>query len=281
MFPNQWYELAFPFLRMTLVGKGDMTRHFLELAFSPVLPALASLIPLGVYGYVFQLGGVDLSLTSVHQVIEAMMEQRLVERLDPANKNIREREEAALRVQRLIADQLIEEKRIAAEIREEVDSLRQEEGVLQTQVKEKEQSLAELQKQIETISGELEGIKTSRRTEAEKQQAQREIRHFLFAVVILPFLCVTLAILIVSYVLNALGVQVPPLIYVVIILGIYAWFFIRVRKLGESSTTISGMRIFKIYQRVYGILVPIATFLIGILQNASWDYIKSFLHTGP
>ncbi len=192
-FPNQWYELAFPFLRMRYTNQVAFTAAVTSLAFSLAFPKLSPLIPLELCAYVFDLGGSALPMGSVHEVITAATEQRLLENLDPANKDRRKREEATLQVQRLIAHEEIKYrqslepmKREAERLKEEADQLRVDirdlgakKTTLDQRVREREKELKKLGRadaQIEAIrsvySEEIEALKAAAaRATAEKETA--------------------------------------------------------------------------------------------------------------
>ena len=156
LFPNQWYEMAFPFLRMQLNHNSNAAQTLTQLAFSPVYPMLEEIIPLHIFGYVFDLGGSDLSLGSIYSVIEALHEERLLERLDPANKDIREREEARMRVQRIIADTLIDEQKLVDQLSRQTQLLEKRKAALEASIKERKSRMNELKEEVFAKEGELE-----------------------------------------------------------------------------------------------------------------------------
>lgn len=145
LYPNQWYELAFPFLRVKISENPLIPKNFASMAFSNVFTKLENLIPLQIFGYVFSGGGVDLSLKSVQSVIEALYEQRLVERLDPSNKNITDREEAKLKLQRMIAEKMIEENEQIGQLVQKGKLLRQENKSLDSVLYKKHDDIKKLE----------------------------------------------------------------------------------------------------------------------------------------
>jgi hypothetical protein len=202
MFPTQWYELAFPFLRMKIKENPAVAKTYTSLAFSSVFPSLEKLIPLHIFGYVFDNGGTDISLTSVKQVIESLTEQRLLERLDPSNKNIMEREAAKLQIQRIIAEKTLEERKTIDLLKRKEIQLKKQKAELETDISQKKVQLDTLEektifkeaevnnfdKQLQTkknvtdiyktsdeLRSELE-TKYSEKIEASRKQNEEEIR---------------------------------------------------------------------------------------------------------
>lgn len=158
IFPNQWYELAFPFLRMKITHNSNLSSVFANNAFSQIFPTLESLIPLKVLGYVFDMGGENLSLGSIQALVEGMFEKRLVERLDPANKDLREREEAQLSVQRMIAEFVVEDQKIVEGLQLKAQELEKQKETLQNQIDEQEEKRKHLEENVSLKEGELVAI---------------------------------------------------------------------------------------------------------------------------
>lgn len=105
LFPNQWFEVTFPFLRL---GSQDISGFIAGLSFitfSSAFPKLTQLIPLEMCEYVFEQGGSNLQLGTVRNVVERLFEERLILNIDPTKPNLREKEQAKLRVQRIIAEE--------------------------------------------------------------------------------------------------------------------------------------------------------------------------------
>ena len=144
IYPNQWYELTFPFLRMKIKDNPNFTSSYSKLAFSNLFTKLGNLIPINLFGYIFDNGGQDLSLKTITDIIESLIEERLAERLDPSNKNIVEREKAKLNLQRMIAEKVMVEKQI-------IEKLHKEQTDLEAQKQKIGQELASKQKELVTL----------------------------------------------------------------------------------------------------------------------------------
>lgn len=180
IFPTQWYEMSFPFLRMRTNENPYLAKELTALAFSSAFPTLHTLIPLEIFGYVFDFGGTDLSIGSIHQIVETLIEKRIVNSLDPTNENQREREEAKLQLQRLIAEKVIEEKKLVEEEKKRVERLEEEASALESKkvdledgIQQKEQ---ELQKLEEQESKKLQVLEEKERQITEKDRELQEIR---------------------------------------------------------------------------------------------------------
>ena len=87
--------------------------------------------------YIFERGGTNLSMGSVRNLVEGLLEERTISAIDPADKDRRGREVADLKVQRMIAEeelklsrsvQALESKAVSLE--EKTEALRGEFGAL-------------------------------------------------------------------------------------------------------------------------------------------------------
>jgi predicted nucleic acid-binding protein len=166
IFPSQWYELTFPFLRMKIKDNPQFANSYAKFAFSNVFTKLESLLPISLYGYVFDNGGEDLSLRTIKEIIESLIEERLIERLDPSNKNIVEREEAKLNLQRLIAEKVLEEKQIIEKLHREQMDLEAQRQIIGDEVNSRQKELEILDQQslykeaeIQSLENKLQGAK--------------------------------------------------------------------------------------------------------------------------
>ena len=144
MFPSQWYEITFPFLRMKINDYSQVLKTYSSMAFPDAFSKLGDLIPLHIFGYVFDHGGKDLSLHSVQNIIDVSMQERVMERLDPANKNLRERQEAELRLERMIADKVLEEKKVLEKLSNEKKGLEKRNEQLAKGIEEQKKQLENL-----------------------------------------------------------------------------------------------------------------------------------------
>lgn len=158
LFPNQWYELAFPFLRVKISENPLIARNFASMAFSNVFTKLEKLIPLQMFSYIFEGGGLDLTLSSIQGVADAMQEGRLIERLDPTNKDIKAREEAKLNLQRIIADKLVEQNRIIEKLEYQRQQLKNENKSLETGINEKQEVIRKLENDFYAKETEIENL---------------------------------------------------------------------------------------------------------------------------
>lgn len=169
MYPNQWYELAFPFLRLSMKDNTDFASGLASLVFSSAFPALASLIPLELCSYVFDLGGTDLPLSSVRGIVDALLERRLVESLDPSSTSEREREKAKLEIKRMI----VEEER---KTREEFHQLEEQAEFLEEKKVKLENQLAALEEKKLESSEELAGLEEDLRQYGGLHTTSEQIR---------------------------------------------------------------------------------------------------------
>ncbi len=155
LYPNQWYELTFPLLRIRSCEIPRFASGLASLVFSKAFPALTMLIPLELCAYVFDQGGTDLATGSLRNVVEALVERKLVDSLDPANNDKRKREEAKLQVQRLIAiEQMSRDERLRA-LDDETKKLRSEEGVLSASIEQLAQTQTSLTQQVAQREAEI------------------------------------------------------------------------------------------------------------------------------
>lgn len=143
MFPNQWYELAFPFLRLRVHENSELADGLASIVFSSAFPSLMALIPVELCKYVFGAGGGNLDPAPMRVVIEALVEERLVDSLDPEGEDSMKREEARLRVERLIAEEEAKQNRRLERLRREAELV---------------------QKHKETLEKEVDGLKGARLT---------------------------------------------------------------------------------------------------------------------
>ncbi len=134
IYPNQWYELAFPFLRISAGDMPGVAMGLASLVFSGAFPALTSLIPLELCKYIFDQGGSELPMGSIRAVAETMLEERLVETLKPDSEDNRKKEEAKMRIQRLVAQEEAKRNRIIQELDEKAGVLRAEFHALSSEV---------------------------------------------------------------------------------------------------------------------------------------------------
>jgi hypothetical protein len=196
LFPHQWYEMAFPFLRMKISDNPLAAKSFASMAFSNIFPRLEKLVPLSIFGYIFKHGGTDLSLKSVQTVVDALYEERLVERLDPANKDLMEREEAKVRLERIIADKMIDEKNLIAKLAGERDALKRKKAELEAGIASKHTELNKLENEALTKEAEISNFdkniqgkqdladlyqsaeEIKKRVEGEKKKELKEITEF-------------------------------------------------------------------------------------------------------
>jgi hypothetical protein len=153
LFPNQWYTLTFPFLRMRTSENPGLAAGLASLVFSGAFPDLISLVPLELCKYVFDAGGTDLPMGSIRNVVEGFVEEKLVESLDPANQDQRRREEANIRVQRLIVNEELKQRRTA----EKLEVLKEEHGLLKADIDELTAVKTELAAEVAAREAEIEG----------------------------------------------------------------------------------------------------------------------------
>jgi hypothetical protein len=128
------------------------------LAFSPAFPRLSPLIPLELCAYVFDLGGADLPMGSVHEVITAATEQRLIENLDPSNKDKRKREEATLQVQRMIVHEEIQHRRSLEPMKLEAERLKKEAEQLRLDIRDLGAKKSDLDQRVRQRESEFKKI---------------------------------------------------------------------------------------------------------------------------
>lgn len=145
MYPNQWYEIAFPFLRMKLKDSKAITQSYASMSFSSLFSKLETFIPLGVFGYIFEHGGAGLTLQSIQEIVDSLTEERIFERLDPANKNLKDREESKIRLERSIVEKAMEESKTIRNLEKEKVKLEEEKKELEHNVTEKKEVIKDLE----------------------------------------------------------------------------------------------------------------------------------------
>lgn len=144
VFPNQWYELTFPFMRLKLQENPRTIRELLSLSLSPIASTLSSLVPINLYGYLFENGAAVLSFSSLAHLIQGLMEQRLVDSIDPDQRSKKHAEEAELEVRRLIADEYIEEGIVQREILDKTEKLRDRQRSLEERIENATNELSKI-----------------------------------------------------------------------------------------------------------------------------------------
>lgn len=145
MYPNQWYEISFPFLRMKLKDSKAIAQSYASMSFSSLFAKLETFIPLGVFGYIFEHGGAGLTLQSIQEIVESLTEERIFERLDPANKNLKDREESKIRLERSIIEKALEESKTIKNLEKEKLKLEEEKKELEHSVVEKKETIKDLE----------------------------------------------------------------------------------------------------------------------------------------
>lgn len=161
MYPHQWYELTSPFLRLKISCNPSLAKSVASMAFSSVFARLERLIPLNMFAYVFENGGGDLELRSVQSIIEALYEQRLIERLDPSNNDIAAREEAKLEVRRMVAARVIDKEGRVSQLEQKERNLKKEHDALKDDIDAKQQELKHLEQETLIKDAELTHMDTA------------------------------------------------------------------------------------------------------------------------
>lgn len=163
MFPSQWYQLTFPFLRISANQSHQVSLGMTFMAFSTAFPSLAKLVPLELCEYVFEEGGTKLSMGAVSAVVGRLYEERLITSLDPSNKDIQKKEAARLRVQRIIAEEEMTHRKSILTLEQEKQSLEQERFKLGTDISELERDKQNLEEQRNRLSQEVEELDKSKK----------------------------------------------------------------------------------------------------------------------
>ena len=169
MFPFQWYEFAFPFMRIKFADHGEFASGIASLIFSPAFPQLDDLIPLNLCKFVFEQGGKNLPMGSVQQVVSYGLEERLIEKIDPSNMDVRGRQQAQLDIQRIIAQ---EEMQASGEI----EQLKRERESISEEIKDlggRKTKVAEALAGIEEEYGKFESVHST--VEAVREIYEEEI----------------------------------------------------------------------------------------------------------
>jgi hypothetical protein len=155
--------------------------------FSGAFPDVTSLIPLELCAYIFERGGANLPMGSVRNLVEGLLEERTISALDPGNEDQRKREEADLRVQRMIAEEELKLSRNVQELErktvlleEKTVALRDEFGALTSGVEELEAVHEDLSSRVSEREadlakyGEMDAKINSVKSEYEEQIASIE-----------------------------------------------------------------------------------------------------------
>ena len=162
IYPNQWYEITFPFLRLNPDELPQIVSGLTSMIYSRAFPKLTSLIPLELCKYIFENGGLGLSLGSIRAVAESMAEERLVDSLRTNNDDLKKQEEAKLRVERIVAEERMKKDKELQDAQKKAQELLETHKNLAGEVKvlsdEKEKIFDEVsKKQIE--SGKIDELK--------------------------------------------------------------------------------------------------------------------------
>jgi hypothetical protein len=197
IFPNQWYELAFPFLRLESGSVSQITSGVVSMFFSRAFPKLTTLIPLELCKYIFENGGQGLTTGSIKAVAESMTEERLLDSLRPDNDDLQKKEQAQLRVARLIAEEEIKrnkELKITETLTEELKKTQQ---ILSVEVEnlssKKEQLTSEVgdidqlqnkinllektqSQELNAMQGKLDKILLEQKTTKEEKEIETRLR---------------------------------------------------------------------------------------------------------
>ena len=155
IYPNQWYELAFPFLRIRTSENPNFAAGLASAVFSNAFPDLRALLPLELCSYVFESGATDLSMVSVRNFVEGLVEKKLVEVLDPTNEDKRAREEAKLRVQRMVAEEQLKTSKKVQELESRASSLERKTEVLKDEHSLLETDVENLRTTKEVLNNEV------------------------------------------------------------------------------------------------------------------------------
>ncbi len=172
MFPGQWYQLTFPFLRIPMDRKHKFSLGMAFMAYSTIFPSIAKLVPLELCEYIFEQGGSNLSMGSVSTVTEKLLEERIITSLDPLNKDIGKKEVAKNEVQRIIAQQEMVQKKSLVKLEQEkygLESTRKElvDSIEDLEREQKSSQLIKdsLEQEIAQLRIELDEIKKSSQME--------------------------------------------------------------------------------------------------------------------
>jgi hypothetical protein len=160
VFPDQWYELSFPFFRIKFSNQKEFAAAVTTLVFSPAFPSLSYLMPLELCKYIFELGGSGLPMGSLQQVIREGVENRFMANVDPASKDKRKREENELQIKRMIAQEKIKHEDVLKPIYDEARKAQDQTLELKTEVRNLSEQKEELSKIIQQQLVYLETTKT-------------------------------------------------------------------------------------------------------------------------
>lgn len=149
IFPNQWYELSFPFFRPKFANMREFTSALTSMVFSPAFPSISALMPLDLCKYIFDLGGHDLPLGSVQDIIHAGIEKQIIEHVDPSNKDRKRKEENEVAIRRLIAQEKLKHEGIVAEIYQDAQKKLDDVVLLEKRIQDLNKEKDRLEKDIE------------------------------------------------------------------------------------------------------------------------------------
>ena len=177
LFPDQWYELSFPFFRPKFANVREFTSAVTSLVFSPAFPSISSLMPLELCKYIFDMGGNDLPMGSIQSVIHEGIEKKIIDNVDPANRDRKRKEEHDVDIKRMIAREKMKHEKIVAHIYEDARQKQDDAIKLEKTIHELSTEKANLSKEIEDQLVELN--KTQRLAKlTSAQQAQTEKSNF-------------------------------------------------------------------------------------------------------
>ncbi len=168
IYPNQWYEVTFPFLRINATQIPGFISGMTSLVFSSAFPALMPLVPLELCSYVFDSGGMDLPMGSIHNVICSLVEERLIDSLT-SDGNDYKRQEAQIRIQQLIAEEVKNRSHEILDLERKSQDLNEKQEVLQVKI----EALTEEQKNLDE-SLQKKRVSLSRYDELDSQLLELE-----------------------------------------------------------------------------------------------------------
>jgi len=134
LFPNQWYELVFPFLRVDARNMVGAETSFANMLSGVIFPALRELIPIDMYDYVFRAGGDSLPFHTAKQIAlqtEQERRQDILARRDPRNT-----EQIMLSIQRRVVEARVEADKSVIEKQQIVKELQRQEAEITARINE-------------------------------------------------------------------------------------------------------------------------------------------------
>ncbi len=181
-----------------------------------------------------------------------------------------------LQTQKALEEQKQEREKLASENADLRKSLDEKDRILRQQGA----SMDLQNNQLIQQGDRLDALEKLQENQANEKIVKSKKRGFIFYEVLIPKIIITILSIIIYNSIN-IFIQISPLVSGAILIGVYYWLTKRIKESGEQNEIISRWWVFTWYQKIYGFITIVIPFMTGVLQNATWDYIKNWFNIGP